>query len=164
MNRKEYLCRGLIVAFLMGLVVGCASGNRYGKLRPAWSPETRVTIEQLYENRLQYDISYAGISIENPSAIIFDPKGDERKLSSDKWIRVKTQEELVDLIDWVQVNEVSYPVLWKILGPYNQLYGYMYSGWNHVLIKAVDDRTLWVDDLPLPPIDYGDTAKGSGGL
>ena len=164
MIRKEFLCKGLVVACLMALVVGCALGSRYGKLRSAWSPGTRVTIEQLYENRLQYDVSYAGISVENPSAIMFDPKGDERKLLTDKWIRVKTQEELADLINWVQVNEVTYPVLWRILGPYNQLYGYMYSGWNHVLIKAIDDRTLWVDDIPLPPIDYGITGKGSGGL
>jgi len=30
-----------------------------------------------------------------------------------------------------------------------------YSFWQHVYMKILDDKTLWVDDLPVPPIDYG---------
>ena len=38
-------------------------------------------------------------------------------------------------------------------------YGYVFALWDHVVEKIVDDRTLVVYDLPLPPylaIDGGD--------
>jgi hypothetical protein len=95
---------------------------------------------------------------------MFDPKKDSKTLLSDKWIKVEDQETVSDLISWIQHTTEFYPRLQRILGPDDQFYGYFYSGWDHVLIKVVDERTLWVYDLPIPPDLYynGDDDERKG--
>ena len=113
----------------------------------------------LIEHWERYDISYAGLSMENPSAVMFDPKGDDRRLTSDKWVPVKTQEELFTLLGWIDHNVHFPPTLWRIIGPDGQLYGYMFTAWYSARIKVIDEKTLWVDDLPLPPFDHGPAGR-----
>lgn len=155
MNMKEYCHVAVIALFFMTFIMGCSWLKSYGKLRIQSGPGKKVAIEELIEQWQSYDVYYAGLSLENPSAIMFDPKGDGQKLVSDKWIAVKNRQELSTLVNWIDANIPFSPVLWRVLGPDSQFYGYMYSAWNHVLIKVVDESTLWVDDLPLPPTDYG---------
>ena len=84
---------------------------------------------------------------------MFDPKGDDRKLISDKWIPIKDQVELSMLVRYMRSNYHFHPVLWRVLDPDNDFYGYIYSARQDVVMKVVDDQTMWVDDLPLPPYD-----------
>jgi len=155
MNMKECCYLAAIALFFTTFMIGCSWLKNYGKLRIESGPGKKVAIEELIERWQSYDVYYAGISLESPSAVMFDPKGDGRKLVSDKWIVVKNQQELSTLVNWIDANIPFSPVLWIVLGPDSQFYGYMYSAWNHVLIKVVDESTLWVDNLPLPPTDYG---------
>ncbi len=143
----------------MSLVSGCSGTTNYGKLRAEPSRGYTATVDELVEKWQSYHVTYAGVAVDNPSAVMFDPKGDERTLVSDKWIALRDQAELSLLIDSLNANYGYYPVLWRVLGPDDQFYGYMYSAWDHVVIKVVDERTLWVDDLPMPLFD-----PGGGGL
>ena len=151
MNIKKYIFLGLLGVFLWSSTNGWAFFDRYGKLRTS-----KTNIKEVYRNWKDYHVYYAGPSIGNPSAILFDPKGDPNTLVNDKWIRVKSQEELSELITWLGVGIKFYPVLWRVLSPDNRLYGFMYtSAMSHAVIKVVDNRTMWVDDIPLPPLDFG---------
>ena len=126
----------------------------YGKLRAeAWRGPNKVDVNDLIGRWDQYDVYYAGWIYYNPSAVMFDPKGDDRKLISDKWIPIKDQVELSMLVRYMRSNYHFHPVLWRVLDPDNHFYGYIYSARQDVVMKVVDDQTMWVDDLPLPPYD-----------
>ncbi|NVM25603.1 MAG: hypothetical protein HWN70_06755 [Desulfobacterales bacterium] len=146
------------------LVSGCSWYKSYGKVRLQSGPGHKVTIQELQQNWHDYTIYYAGSSVQLPSAIMFDPKKDTKTLMSDKWIKVEDQETLSELISWIQGTTRFPPRLQRILGPDDQFYGYFYSGWHHVVLKVVDETTLWVYDLPVPPDFYynGDGDEKTG--
>jgi len=154
-----------VILIAVFLVSGCSWYRSYGKVRALPRHEEKLAIQGLKENWHDYTIYYAGLSIGHPSAILFDPKTDDKALVNDKWIRVEDQETLSELISWIQHSTQFPPRLQRILGPDDQFYGYFYSGWNHVVLKVVDERTLWVYDLPIPPDLYynggGDEKEGS---
>ncbi len=144
---------GLLLAFLIS---GCSWLKGYGKIRAQSGPGKRVTIQELRENWHDYTIYYAGyhgkLSIKHPSAVMFDPKKDDRVLVGDKWTKVDDQKTLSELISSIQSHKARYyPSLWRILGPDDQFYGYLFSAWHHVPIKVVDEKTMWVYNLPRPP-------------
>jgi hypothetical protein len=124
----------------------------YGKLRVQPRGMEKVTIKMLEENWQDYHVYFAGPWIGRPSAIMFDPKGDDKKLVPHKgWVPVKDEKDFLEVAWGIRVGQVAFwPIVWRILGPDDQFYGYMYTAWDHVLIKVVDNKTLWVDDIPLP--------------
>jgi hypothetical protein len=164
-DMKRYMCPVLMVLSLIFLVSGCAWLRSYGKLRLQSRDEKKVTIQELKDNWRDYTIYYAGYyGIKQPSAVMFDPKKDDRALMGDKWTKVEDQETLSELISSIQCHKaLYYPRLWKVLGPDDQLYGYLFSAWDSVpvVIRVVDDRTMWVHDVPLPP--HLENVPGCGG-
>ncbi len=147
----------LILAFLLS---GCFSFNRYGRLTLSARSGNRMTIEKLKDNWQEYHVYYDGVSVDYPSAILFDPKGDDSALAPATWVRLEDQESIFDVIHWLKVSELYVPLLYDIVGPDNVFYGFFYSPWGHVNMRVLDDGTMWVDDLVLPPIDYGPSRVG----
>jgi len=158
MDNKRYGYLALINLGLIFFIWGCLWLQSYGKLRLQSEYEKRVTIQELEESWEDYSVYYAGLSIERPSAVMFDTKDDKRKIVRHEWwVQVKDQEELSAILSWIQASAQDEPKMWRILGPNDQFYGFMYTGWTHVLIKVVDDHTLWVDELSQPPIPMDST-------
>jgi hypothetical protein len=143
-----------LVAALLCLMTGCLGLGNYGRLSAAMG---KVTIKDLIENWYNYDIYYAGLAVDNPSAVMFDTKIEGLRITSDKWIPVTEKSVLETLVGWLNANINFPPDLLRILGPKGKFFGYMYTYWDSVEIKAIDDKTLWIGDLPLPPMDYGPT-------
>ena len=134
----------VLVMSLMVLVAGCATGGKPGKVVVSRSG---VTIEGLYKNWEKYDVYYQGASPSTPFGIIFDPKGDGRRLTfHEYWEPVKDQEELSRLIRRLQARE-SRMYVQEIISPEKEVYGYLYTLPLNPRIKVVDDKTLWVDKL-----------------
>lgn len=157
---KTKISAGLFLISLLSALLmmsGCSWYPGYGKLRIVQGTKEGVSIGELMENWQEYTIFYAGLSVQNPSAVMFDPKNDDKTLVTEKWVEVKDQETLLALIHWLDADVQFYPKLYRIIGPHNQLFGFLYTAWDHVHMKLVDEKTLWIDDLPLPPIDYGPT-------
>jgi len=152
MRNHRYLA--VMVLVVVFLISGCSWYRSHGKVRPLSRHEEKLTLQGLIENWQDYAIYYAGSSAQQPSAIMFDPKMDTNTLTSDKWIKVENQETLLELISWLQHTTRFPPRLQRILGPDDQFFGYFYSGWNHVVLKVVDERTLWASDLPVAPDFY----------
>ena len=152
MNLKKYLYLVLITAFLVGLTSGCSTPKGYGKLGYAETTEPKMTLDQLVENRKDYDVYYSGVWEGYVYGVMFDPKNDERKLVGHEWwAPVETQEDLSQLIRLINAFAVE-PQLWKILSPDNQIHGFIYTLRYPVMVKVIDDRTLWVDELTFPPL------------
>ena len=125
-------------------IFGCAS---YGKMRPMGQ---ELTIEMLRKNWQNYDVYWTGLSEVRPTGILFDPKDDDKRITfeRDKWFRVEKEDSLSMLIGGMQANWVFYPILYRMLGPDDSLYGYIYTGYRNVVTKPVDQKTLRVYNLP----------------
>lgn len=152
MGLKTSVGLHVVLVFLISMSFACSALNRYGKLRLARPDE--MTIEELRKNWDRYEIYWAGHTLEFPAAIMFDPKDNGTKLISDAWEPVETQETLSKLVHnlWIDIQHYLYPKVQKILSPDNRLYGYMYTAWQHAVIKVVDEDTMWVKDLPHRPV------------
>ncbi|MBW2708069.1 MAG: hypothetical protein JRD04_02100 [Deltaproteobacteria bacterium] len=150
------LKRLLLPAFIFiitGLVSGCL-GN-YGKIRMV-SGDHNATIQDLKENWENYDILYAGLSTNSPSAIMFGPRSDGKRLIGRNWMPVTDRSVVDEIIEWLNSYVNFPPVLYKILSRDNVFFGYIYaSPTEQIVIKQIDLETLELDDIPLPPIDYG---------
>ena len=160
-SMKKYFALPL-AALLAGLLASGCAITQYGKLR---MPEKKdpVTIRTLQENWEDYEIYYTGLHAGHPSAVLFDRKDDERGFVTERWLRVKSKETLDALVRSIAGQSpmaVYYPRLWRVIGPDGHIYGYMFTSWDHAVMKAVDEKTLFVHDLPLPPyLEF----KGKGG-
>jgi hypothetical protein len=151
MSMKRYIRLALMAIVIIYIITGCSG---YGKLRLQSRYGDDVTMEKLKENLPEYTVYYAGYAVNNPSGIMFDPKNDNKTLTpSERWTKLDERESVIEVISWIKIQDSSYyyPRLYRILGPDDQFYGYLYSAWNHLLTKAVDGKTLWVYDLPAPP-------------
>ena len=156
MEKGKNLYLTFIVFVLIFLISGCLSN--YGKLRQQSRDVDRVTIQYLEENWNDYIIYYAGyygsLSINHPSAVMFDPRNDKKELVGDKWTMVKDERTLSELINSIHSQQPAgglYPRLWKIVGPDQQFYGYLFTAWDHAVTKVINDTKMWVYDLPSPP-------------
>lgn len=150
----------LVILMLVPLM-GCAGVQSHGKLRFQAGDRERVTIEQLVERWQSFDVYYSGIAVHKPSAILFDPKGDERTLQVHPWwVRVDSKDTLLEIFEWINFYRKYPPRLRVVLGPNDDFFGYIYSAWDHALIRVVDDKTLWVNELSMPR----DESPGEGGV
>jgi hypothetical protein len=149
----------LVAAGLVLAVYGCAS---YGNVRSQMVHGNRITVQGLVKDWQAYTIYFTGHGRGHPSAVLFKPKDDDRVIIADRWWKVEQYEILTDLVDSIQRQlpiGFYYPRLLELLGPDNHRFAYVFTSWDHVAMKRVDDRTMYVYDLPLPPylaIDGGD--------
>jgi hypothetical protein len=152
MSVKRYLYLVLMTALLIGFASGCSTVKGYGKLGYPQRTEPKMTLDQLVKNWQDYHVYYSGVWEGYVYGVMFDPKNDDRKLVGHEWwAPVETQEDLHQMI--LRIDAFPFePQLWKILGPDNRLYGWIYTFRHPVMIKVVDDRTLWVDELTFPPL------------
>jgi hypothetical protein len=139
--------------FLSG--ISCAGVGNYLQFKAARSTEYPMNIQTLQENWQEYSIAYAGLSRKSPSAILFQSKESEKRLTYDKWVPVSSPEHMDEVIHWLNNNPNFPPVLWALVGPEGNLYGYIYSYYQSVYMKQIDPDTWFIGDLPLPPFDYG---------
>ena len=66
------------------------------------------------------------------------------------------QSVVVTIVKWLRADPQFPPTLWMVQGPNNAFFGYIYtSAQLQVAVKVVDNDTLFVEDIPLPPFDYG---------
>ena len=160
MKLKKRLFYIAILFVTLCLMSGCL-GN-YGTIRVA-DGKWGNTIQNLIENWQDYDIYYAGLSYKSPSAIMFDPKKGGKRLISNKWMPVTEQSVVKTIVEWLDSYVTFPPTLSKILGPKGEFFGYMYtSAIQQVVVREIDPNTLFVEDIPLPRMDYGGGLRGEG--
>jgi hypothetical protein len=141
-----------VVALFLVLALGCAgcAPGGYGKLRLAGQ---EVTIGRLAKNWQDYHVAYAGVRVSLPNAIVFDPKNNDTTITLQKyWVPVDNQETLGDLLGWIRSFGIYGPAtLYKVMGPGNRVFGYLYTLDTTAYIKVIDDNTLWIGDMTLRP-------------
>jgi hypothetical protein len=145
-----------VIAMLSVIVAGWGCAN-YGAIRPAGN---EMTTETLANNWKDYDVTWTGLSLAEPTAIMFDAKGDGKKLVGDAWHQVESKGSLSAFIGSLEDNHLFYPSVWKILAPDGRVYGYLYSGWSRPVVKPMNETTVWV--YGIPPALRGEETIGFG--
>jgi hypothetical protein len=129
MDTKKHISLVIIFFVLLFLMPGCLSS--FGKIRSQSGNGERMTIDDLEKNWTDYTVYYAGMSPNRSSGVMFDPKNDDKTLlpgSNDRWKKIEDK--------------------YRVLGPDDQFYGYLFSGRSDVTIEVFDDRTMFVNDFP----------------
>jgi hypothetical protein len=117
------------------------------------------------------DVNYAGVAPRTASAVLFDPKDDDMTLAGTRkpwetkadakegnWVEVKrnsdaaTQEEVQRLVRVIKTQRWAqfYPRLYRIVGPDEKTYGYLFTAWNRAVVRS-DNRTFSVLLNEMPP-------------
>ena len=65
-------------------------------------------------------------------------------LVGDWWTKVKDQQDLIEMTQWICPTTLHEPFLNKILGPDGQFYGYLYYSCGCVNCKMVGDKKMYV--------------------
>ena len=151
MKAEKYVNLAVIGLVLIFLMSGCAN---YGKFRLESGRAEKMTIQELQENWDDFSIYYADWrSVGWTGGIIFDPKKDDKTLVADKWMKVEDEETLSQVVASIEAKN-RYPRLYQILGPNDELYGYMYLGPSRhfvtVTAKVIDSNSLGISDLQPP--------------
>lgn len=137
----------IILVLALCTAVGCLSRFGYGSIRQA--PEDK-SIQNLVSNWKDYHVSYSGLHPGQPSGLMFDPRHDDRALKGERWYPVRDRATIEEIVMWLQQIDAFPPRLLRLLGPEGIVYGYVYTGWNQVVARAVDTHTMYVFDLPAP--------------
>jgi hypothetical protein len=139
-KKKAYLfVAGLV---LLGLLSGCGVSQNYGKNILASRGTNQMTIETLIENWQDYAIYYSGISAQQPYAVVFDPKNDGRTLDVTGWTPIGSEEALKTTLGQMKTFMRGSQRLFKVLGPDDQLYGYLYTPVGEAKSKVTGPNTL----------------------
>jgi hypothetical protein len=141
-----------IITIISAIIITGCSG--YGKLVIESKNDAEVTIEKLIKNSDDYDIHYFGYGKKFVSGIIFDPKKDNKNLlPGDMWVEINEQITISDIVKRIKRSDFPsfIPTLYKIVGHDGVFYGYLFTGWFHIVLKKIDDDTLSVYGLDDPP-------------
>lgn len=142
------------VLMLAGLALGLTGCAMYGGARSQMVYGERVLVQDLIKDWQNYNVYFTGHGRGHPSAVLFEPRDDGRVIIAERWWKVEQFEILTDLVDSIQRQlpiAYYYPRLLELVGPDHHRYGYVFTSWDHVVVRLVDERTMVVLDLPLPP-------------
>ena len=143
MQYKRRITLVLIAVLIMA--GGCMDSSKYGRLMTA-GPD--MTIDQLLKNWQDYNVHWAGVNTELVNAILFDPKNDDRGFSLQHyWVPIKDKANLSEVMRWINVFRVEPPSLYRVVGPGDKTFGYLYMLSSSPVIKVVDERTLYLGNL-----------------
>lgn len=155
--------RFLHVILIVLIISGCASWSKnYGTIKMIPESQNKMTIQTLIEKWDEYDVYYSdkydGYYPRAALGVMFDPKNDETTLVGDRWKKVRSQKDLIDITKWIYSNTQYEPWLSEILGPDGRVYGYLYYSYGGVTLKMIDDKTMYVFNLE-GPYEEGDGVR-----
>jgi hypothetical protein len=136
-GKRRFIHLAVTVFISVLFISGCAS---FGRLRVESGSDTKVFLKDIEENYDKYIIYANEWPTDEVSAIVFDPKDDNKTIETDGWTKVTSQEQLSKLI--TRSNRLIFRQFFKIVGPDGDSYGYLLGGAQYVWINIVDDNTL----------------------
>ena len=139
----------LLSILLVALLSGCAAGGGYGSMRVV--EDGSMTVDTLVNSWQNYEVYWAGFDPSIPVAVLFDPKNDGKALQmGQRWTGVSDQATVNRMVGFIKQSLGTGgfpPRLRVILGPDGSIYGYVYTGINHLVINVIDDKTMLVESL-----------------
>jgi len=122
--KKYRFLNVLLIALIISSFASCS--NNYGKLRILPNSQNEVTIQDLIDKWDDYHIYYSdhydGFNARSPLGIMFDPKNNDTTLVGDRWKKVGSQKDLIEMTKWIYPTTQYEPWLNEILGPDGRFY------------------------------------------
>jgi hypothetical protein len=137
MDKKGFIYLAVASVMSLWLVCGCTN---FAKLRVQYGAETKAFLDNIEPNHDKYIIHALQWPAGEVSAIVFDPKADNRTIENDGWTKVTGQGQLSRLI--ARSERLIFRQFLKILGPKEDFYGYLLGGKQYFWIETIDDHTL----------------------
>jgi len=137
MEKRGFICLAVASLISLSLISGCTN---FAKLRVQYGADTKAFLENIEANYEEYTIHALEWPEGEVSAIVFDPKADNKTIENDGWTEVTGQEQLSKLI--ARSDRLIYRQFFKIIGPNDHFYGYLLGGERYVWIQTIDDHTL----------------------
>ena len=136
---------GIPLAILI-LLAGCIAYPGYGRITASGQ---EATIQELVADWQAYDVTYCGVRPERPLGLMFDPKDDAHRLVGKRWKPIQDAGALEKTLMWLDATDHVPPAprLWRIIGPEGGFFGYLYTGTEPVVMRSVDENTLYVMEL-----------------
>ena len=146
MQAKIFVC--LLAALLPGLLLhtGCAG---YGSAR--YHRQIQRKLPEMINNFKDYHVYYSGMSEAFPSGLIFDPKNDGRAIAQKKWIRVESKDLMEKFVRKLKLYHNYPPRLYSLFGEDGQNYGFIYTGYKHIVIRQLEENRIHVYEMHQPP-------------
>jgi hypothetical protein len=160
MKRKITLLLFGIPLGISLLISGCLTLPGYGRIT---ATKGDVTIQNLVSDWEGFHVTYVGIRPERPLGVMFDPKDDEYSLTGKRWKPIQDAGVLKETLMWLEATDHNPPAprLWRIVGPEGGFYGYVYTGNDPVVMRSIDENTLYVMELTE---QHSKTPELDGGL
>lgn len=128
--------------FFVFFILGCASPKGAPRFEAISYQDKKTVLEDLENHWTDYSISYAGGSVGLASALIFDPKNDDRSLVGDGYVTVNDKETLERAIATIDSYASFNPTVYKIYGPEDKFFGFLFTAFYRPSPEKVDDKTL----------------------
>ena len=125
----------------------------YFREPPAYDSDGYITIYNqdgtVFE---EISLSSAQMIDQKSTRIMFDPKNDDRKLLNGWWEKIDSQEELSYVVKWLGfgTRHLYGNNLYRMMGPDENIYGYVFTPFTHVSFKKVDEKSMYVYYLDDP--------------
>ena len=155
MEKKNRAAPAIIGLVVLLVIAGCAGKLGYGSMKLAAFEGDTMTIETLAKNWKDYDVYFSGIDTRQPFGMIFDTKGDGKKITSDLWYKMEDEQAISDMVQWM-ISFWSYQSrLFHVRGADKQVYGYIFTPFTAVFLKQIEPNTLFAYDLKKSDFNRG---------
>ena len=150
MKKKQTMGMIALGLTLSLFISGCMGTTGRGRLDTFLSDGGKLSIQALTDNLQDYDVYYSGYYAGDATSIIFDRKDDDRtiRLTETSWIKVSDPKIITTAIHGIEANNDFYPRVWKVIGPDNQPYGYLYTGWHLVNVRSSSKNMITITGIP----------------
>ncbi len=141
MNRRWNM---ILVSLLVMFALVAGGAGSYGNMKV--EDKGGMTVETLVNNSQNYNVYYLG-NPGNPAAVLFDPKSDGKTIkAADRWESVTDQATINKYVKFIGMHRAgaNVPRLWKLLGPKDSVYGYVYTAAIKLSTNVDDAGTMFV--------------------
>jgi hypothetical protein len=149
MLRKNAIRQMAVLLTGLLLLAGCAG---YGSVRYYdGDMDAKVKLRHMIDHFEDYNVYYAGMSEAFPSGIIFNPAESEQTVAKKNWYGVESRALAEKLIRNLERYQDYRPRLYTLTGEDGQAYGYIYTGYKHIVVRQLAENEIHVLEIHEPP-------------
>jgi len=155
--KTVHMLRFGLMSGVVLLLIGCAG---FGKLQVECLYNCEQDVQSFVDNFEDYVVYYAGQDTDLPAAILFDPRDDDREIRPGRWKDLNDPNEARHIIDILEAGIQFSPKLYQVLGEQQDVYGYLFTPYQHVPVKQVAPKAVQLNYLRQPRHLQYDTGAG----
>lgn len=138
---------------LTAVLLGCALTFPGGRLETIPRSDQRAMLEDLTKNWRLYDV-YSDGPVTSTSALVFDPKNDDRRLTGFQYVKVESRGHVQSAVNWIDSYVQYDPRLYRVFDEEGAFYGWVYIALHRPVPRRVDEGLLMLPKY-MSPLHWG---------